>query len=417
MDNVLLVDFGATHIKSAIYSISGDTYYTFNKITAPQNISTVPGQFVISQEKLMKIFGDICQMYKKHNYEAIYLSSQMHGFIAVDGNNKPLTDYISWQDQRGIVAEIENFSSITGMKNRLGLPVHNFNHMVNVEKAVKGKVKLITLPEFLTNVDNKTENIVHNSMIAATGFYDINTEKVSDEILEFIGHDISFNENTAVIEVAGYYKDTPIYAGVGDLQAAIYAIDTGDGDSVIVNVGTGSQVSSVSDAKIRPAGIEYRPYIGEKHIHTITHIPAGRAINAFIRPFQDLGIDCWARMKDYPIEQVLNSNLEIDFAVFESATGYDGGGFIKGIKEDNYNIDNILASLINQLSLQYVRYIKKFNCNPDFKWVILSGGIPKSVPTIPALITAYTEKSCITSGSNIDETLHGLSKIARRHAN
>ena len=417
MNKFLLVDFGATHIKSTVYSVASDRCDSFNKIISPQNSSSIPGQFTISQARLTKIFKDICEMHKKDEYDAIFIASQMHGFVIADSDNKPLTDYISWQDQRGQMLDIENFTKITGMKNRLGLPIHNVAHMVNVEKKFDKTIKVLTLPELLANVDGKTENIVHNSMIAATGFYDIRKECLSEEILSLIGHDVRLNKSTSNIEIAGYYGDIPIYVGIGDLQAAIRGVDTGENDAILVNVGTGSQVSVVTDTKICPPGIEYRPYIGKRHLHTITHIPAGRAMNTLIKPFQEMGIDCWAKMKDFSVEAVANSDLEVDFAVFESATGYTDGGFIKGIKENNFNIDNILASFVRQMCLQYVKYIKKFDCNPDLRWVILSGGIPKSIPALPSLVTIYTEKSCITSFSDIDETLYGLSKIARLYEN
>ena len=149
MNKILLVDFGATHIKSTIYSAASDSWDSFNKIISPQNISNIPGQFVVSQNRLMKIFKDICEMHKKDEYEAIFIASQMHGFVVTDQDNKPLTDYISWQDHRGKILDIENFSKITGMKNRIGLPVHNLAHMVNIEKKFDKTIKVLTLPEIV----------------------------------------------------------------------------------------------------------------------------------------------------------------------------------------------------------------------------------------------------------------------------
>ena len=101
MDKVLLVDFGATHIKSSIYDLGSECYEGFRKISAPQNISNKENEFVVSQKILVKVFNDICELYAAYEYTAIFISSQMHGFVLVDGHNNPLTDYISWQDHRG----------------------------------------------------------------------------------------------------------------------------------------------------------------------------------------------------------------------------------------------------------------------------------------------------------------------------
>ena len=87
MNKFLLVDFGATHIKSTVYSVASDRCDSFNKIISPQNSSSIPGQFTISQARLTKIFKDICEMHKKDEYDAIFIASQMHGFVIADSDN------------------------------------------------------------------------------------------------------------------------------------------------------------------------------------------------------------------------------------------------------------------------------------------------------------------------------------------
>ena len=139
-------------------------------------------------------------------------------------------------------------------------------------------------------------------------------------------------------------------------------------------------------------------------------------LKKILKLFSELGVDCWGRLGRYSHEQIMNSTLDVDFAIFESAAGFANGGSITGIKENNFNVDNILTSLAKHLARQYVQYINKIDCNNDLQWVILSGGIPRNIPAMSTLITAYVRKSCIIHCSEIDETLHGLSKIARHHA-
>ena len=162
----------------------------------------------------------------------------MHGFAIADKNNKLLSDYISWQDQRGKLLDIENFDKITGMKNRIGLPVNNLAQIVNVENFVD-PIKVITLPELLSNIHEKSENIVHNTMIASTGLYDINNEAISENILNHIQQAVVFNKSSSSIQVSGFYNDIPIYCGIGDLQAAINGNDSATNKSILVNIGKG----------------------------------------------------------------------------------------------------------------------------------------------------------------------------------
>ena len=413
MDKVLLVDFGATHIKSSIYDFNLEKHENFRKISAPQNISNKQLEFVVSQRNLVKIFKDICESYSVYGYAAIFISSQMHGFVVVDRQNNPLTDYIGWQDHRGPSLQIEEFENITGMKDRVGLPVYNLHHMIETEKCFDQKIKVVTLPDLLSNISGKSENLTHTTMLASTGFFDIRKNEISQQIVNKFKCDLSFNDSTSLVEVSGYYGDIPIYAGIGDLQSATYGANDPCSVNALVNIGTGSQVSMVSETKNPPVGVEYRPYVGHGHLHTITHIPAGRSLSAYMNLFSSMGINCWERIKKYSYDDFLRSTLEIDLSIFDSARGFVSGGSISGIKENDLNIDNFLASLVKSLALQYVPYIKKISANNDIEKIILSGGIPRSIPAISVLISGWSNKPCMIQNTKIDETLCGLSNISR----
>ena len=98
--------------------------------------------------------------------------------------------------------------------------MHNLHHMINIQKTFNQKIKVITLPDLLSNISGKSENLTHSSMAASTGFYDIHREEITPQITDLFNCDLLFNDITCNIEIAGYYNNVPIYTGIGDLQSA-----------------------------------------------------------------------------------------------------------------------------------------------------------------------------------------------------
>jgi len=104
---------------------------------------------------------------------------------------------------------------------------------------------------------------------------------------------------------------------------------------------------------------------------------------------------------------VYNSNLDIDLNLFEQAFNYTGGGSISNIQEDNFTINNLLASILRNFVLQYKQFItdeSKIN-------IILVGGIPKKISILKTLFEFYYPKNKIKiNSSDIENTHLGMIK-------
>uniref|UniRef100_A0A7V3J950 Carbohydrate kinase FGGY N-terminal domain-containing protein n=1 Tax=candidate division CPR3 bacterium TaxID=2268181 RepID=A0A7V3J950_UNCC3 len=424
MKRFLLVDFGATRIKTAVVDLNSGKLSSFGNFTCPPNVSKKLGQYELSLKLVKERFRKICESYSDKRIEGIMLCSQMHGFIILDKNNEPLTEYISWMDERSLepVKGISTydlirknlggqFLKITGMNPRPGLPFMNILHLARQGKLTR-HCKVLSLPEWLVN---RSTGLVHDTMAASLGFYDISMRKYSKELVNFAeseaGVKFIFNKVVSDIEVAGYWKDIPVYTAVGDLQCAIFGAGNILNTTVSVNIGTGSQVSVI--VKDRPKfEIEARPYFGGNYLKTVTHIPAGRALAVFLGLINDQKVRVWKEIKKLKVSDIVSSSLNFDLAVFKSAWNYSSGGSIGNIHEGNFNRKNYLASLIKNLLNQYV-VISKELVEKDKTYIyILSGGIPKRIPVIKKAFSKMTGTKVIQTSNNIDETIHGLRKLA-----
>ena len=72
-----------------------------------------------------------------------------------------------------------------------------------------------------------------------------------------------------------------MFTGVGDQQASLYGTELETG-KIVVNIGTGGQVAGFQEPSQPKGNFQVRHYFEGKEIRTITHLPSGRALSAFV---------------------------------------------------------------------------------------------------------------------------------------
>lgn len=179
-----------------------------------------------------------------------------------------------------------------------------------------------------------------------------------------IGYDTLFE---GVTDIDGI----PFYDAGGDTDCVKAGANLST-DDVLVNIGTGSQVITNG--------------------FTTSYIPAGRALLVFDQFFTSMGLDFFALLQTVTSDQVCNSTLTVDLNVFPQSKWFDEGGSISCIMEGEFNLKNLLASIISSLVLQYVEPIK----NTGAHNIILVGGIPKKLPIIKELFKWWFPECTVT---------------------
>ena len=107
-----------------------------------------PGRYEIEPQALTARFLGICDLYARQmasRLTGIVLCSEQNGFVALDDQNKPLTNYVSWKDERSLepVDGVDTFSllvehfgdafkQISGWRPGPGLPIMNAAHMARL---------------------------------------------------------------------------------------------------------------------------------------------------------------------------------------------------------------------------------------------------------------------------------------------
>ena len=418
---VLLTDFGASRIKAAV----GDTvagriilskdYPAGTPVFSPNRHCEVPLAEI--QNALKRILSDFADF----DVGGLMISSEMHGFLIADQKNTSLTDYISWKDERCLNAygkkdyftdlneKIANsFRDVSGMTPRPCFPLYNVFAFLR-ENTVTGPVKVLTLPDYLASLFQDVANQTHITMAAGLGFFNVRQKRYEQDFVDVCGRNLSFNRVTEHIVPAAVWrkdgKNIPVYTGVGDHQCAVFGADNNE-TTVSFNLGTGSQISVISDQT--QTRTDLRPFFADKYLHTITHIPSGRALSTYVDFF---GQNAWGEIDGLTAEEMDKSTLDFDLAVFESAVnfkGYKGSG---NIREKSLTRRNGLASLIRSYADQYIALLQRFTLSQSVKTVVLSGGISRRIPALREYFKNHLSYDVVVADIT-EETFSGLLKLA-----
>lgn len=222
--------------------------------------------------------------------DAIGITGQMHGILYLDKYNTPCSPLMIWQDERGNeiykngLSYAEYLTKETGLKaaSGFGLTTHFYN-LVNNE-IPENAVMLCTIHDYLVALLTGTKPVTHSSDAASLGFYNLKENCFDENALEKVGITKSFLPKVIKSTVlAGktncdFFPDNiPVAVAIGDNQGSFLGSVADAENSVLVNVGTGSQVSFVTEKVKELSCGEIRPLTDDKYIFVGASLCGGRA--------------------------------------------------------------------------------------------------------------------------------------------
>ena len=284
---------------------------------------------------------------------SIGVTGQMHGIVYVDENGVAVSPLYTWQDGRGDlccpdiqndiqkkltvadsetvenidngnkvadnaeVAELGNgaityaaeLSQLTGyhMASGFGLTTNYYNtkHGLVPEEAKS----FCTIPDYVAmSLAGEKRPKMHQTMAASLGLYNMeagdfdrtSVEKagMNPELLpEVVTTSTICGAYTADMEKYPAYagKTIPVAVAFGDNQASFLGSVNQD-CKVLLNVGTGGQVSVYSEELIKADGIECRPYLKGSYLMAGSSLCGGYSYNLVKRFFEEIyalaGVGC-----------------------------------------------------------------------------------------------------------------------------
>lgn len=271
------------------------------------------GQIVVTAkevlDEILGRYGDI---------KAIGLTGQMHGCLYLDPDGRCISPLYTWQDGRGDLPDKageggkslrEELAARCGVSvpSGYGLVTHLYNERKGLVPA--HATSLCTAADYLGMVlTGRRQPLLHGSMAASLGFFDVQKGQFDAGILDAVGICRSILPAvTGPVDVLGRYRGVPVSVALGDHQAAFLGAvgrtvkgneaeradraatsdrPAGGGSTISINMGTGGQISVLTDRYMEICGIETRPFLDGCYLLAGASLCGGRAYAALERFFR-----------------------------------------------------------------------------------------------------------------------------------
>lgn len=400
--NAIGIDIGTTSICGVVIDIeTGEVKKSLTKNSNAFLKTENEWEKIQSVDKIISVAMDVTEEFIDEKTISIGVTGQMHGIVYTDKDGNAVSPLYTWQDGRGNL-RYKNTTYAKYLNSFSGYG--NVTDFYNRENGIRPEsaVNYCTIYDyFVMKLCNRQTPIIHSSSAASFGLYDLKENKFNYDYIAEIIQDYY---------IAGYYKNIPVAVAIGDNQASVFST-MADEDSVLLNIGTGSQISVISDQIIGGENIEIRPYFENKYLVVGAALCGGRAYS-MLKDFYSEIIGYVQDVEDKKIYEVMSamlkkaskSNISVDtrFAGTRKNTGITGS--ITGIDLYNFNPSSftygVLEGIVSELYGMYQEMgIKKTG-------IIGSGnGIRKN----PDLVRIFEEKfnSKMKIPAHIEEAAYG----------
>lgn len=408
------LDIGTTTISAVVVGMEEREILKAYTIPNGSFIETdLPWEKIQDPDKIMqKALGLLEEILQEHqDIGVIGLTGQMHGIVYLDENGKHISPLYTWQDGRGNIpvekilsedpvpedALSEAGRSICGiLEEEYGVKAHTgyglVTHLYNCRNNLvpEGAAKVCTIMDYLgMRLTGRRTPLMHSSNAASLGLYDAKKNGFRADILQKAGADADIlPEVTDDFISVGSYKGIPVSAAIGDNQASFLGSVENAADSVLVNMGTGGQISVLSDTYFTAKGIEARPFVKGHYLLAGSSLCGGRAyalLEHFFRSYAEAagltGVDHYSVMGKILDEKNDGEKLKVNTTFSGTREKPEKRGSIKNIGTENFTpkalIGGVLEGMAEELYKMY-RKIEKGLAGPKTRMVASGNGIRKN---------------------------------------
>ena len=299
---LLGIDIGTTSICGVLTDSSdGKVLRTRTEDSHAFLSSAFPWEKIQDVEKMLRIARSICDDLIGDGADCIGVTGQMHGIVYYDENGDAVSPLCTWQDGRGNqpYRNGKTYAEFLGIPSGYGHTTDFYNRENGLRPA--SAVGFCTIHDyFVMKLTGRKTPLIHASNAASFGGFDL--------VRGCFSRDFS-GEVTSASGTAGTYRGIPVSCAIGDNQASVFGAVRKDTD-ILLNIGTGGQVSVVTDRVITGKDIECRPYIGGKYLAVGASLCGGRAYAMLERFYSDVVFyatgkrmelyEAMERMDDFP---------------------------------------------------------------------------------------------------------------------
>lgn len=309
---------------------------------------------------------------------AIGMAGQMHGILYVDRGGEAVSPLYTWQDGRGDREMRAGVTYAGALSESLGRPVSTgmglVTHFYNVRNHLvpAGTAALCTIGDYAAmKLAGGAQPFMDATNAASLGSFDLSKLEFRLDAIKTLGLDPDIFPRVATMypvlgETAG---GTPVFPALGDNQASFLGSVRQLDGSLLVNIGTGSQLSLFMTECLDIPGIDTRPFplggcigvgaalCGGK-AYSILHDFFERTVHLFTE--QASGAS-WEVMNGVaPQSAAAGKPLVVDTRFAGTRADPDIRGGISGIDTRNFTPENLITGLREGMAEELLGFFEKF---------------------------------------------------------
>ena len=322
-----------------------------------QDVSVIFPKAKALLDELLDAHGDV---------KAVGLTGQMHGILYLNEAGECISPLYTWQDGRGDLPVFDGKTAVEWVKEQFQLPAATGYGLVTnlvltrMGQVPQGSVQVCTVEDYLgMKLTGRTRPLIHSSNAASFGFYDSEHGGFLRDVILQAGMDPSLlPEVTDSVEQLGLYRGIPVTVALGDNQASFMGSVGMEEESWLLNVGTGGQISVLSDRFFEAPGIEARPYVDGKYLLVGCSLCAGRSyaiLEKFFRSYA-AALGCGDK-EQYGVMAKLIEGLDLHGDYMQVVTKFKGTrtdptirGSIHNLSEDNFTPPSMIIGVLTGMA-------------------------------------------------------------------
>ena len=377
---IMGIDIGTTTV--SVVMTDTETGKLLAKETVEHNSflrSSKPEQKLQDPERIYEIVRELLIKQQKENGlpDGIGFTGQMHGMLYVDAFGKAVSPLYTWQDGSGEIP-LENGKTCAELLQGVGAAASGYGvvthfYLQKKDQIPKDAVRMTTISDYIAmRLCENTVPVIGLDMAASWGCFDLQKQEFLYEALEQAGVDISYlpEVRKGHFLVGETRAGVPVMGSIGDNQASLFGSVRNLKDTVLLNVGTGSQVSLVTEKFIECSGsVELRPCTENSYILVGASLCGGRAyamLEQFYREIAAMGTGTGAGSLYAYMQEQAEAFLEKygEDAAWKVDTAFSGTrsdpsrrGMITGIGVENFHPGamtvGVIRGILEELHNQY----------------------------------------------------------------
>jgi gluconokinase len=287
---VIGVDIGTTSAKSVLFATDG-TVISSNGIEYPLHSPTPETAEQDPEEIFRAVLSTVKKTIKESDVQpkdiiCVSFSSAMHSLIAVDKEGKPLTECITWADNRSSdwVEKIKTEMHGHEIYRRTGTPIHPMSPLSKLvwlrndySELFSRSFKFISIKEYIF-FKLFNEYVIDYSIASSTGLFNIHSLTWDEEALQVAGitpeqlskpvpttYSLNGIDETYAKEM-NLLPTTPFVIGAGDGVLSNLGVNAIEPGVVAVTIGTSGAIRAVTDRPVTdPKGRIFCYALTENH--------------------------------------------------------------------------------------------------------------------------------------------------------